>query len=552
MTRAGSAGRWFDLPMHRAALTGISIMALVLPVAHGSVVADRVGVVRVAVCGDHLVIEARPPRDGRARLIELQPYERAPSAPPIEIARPQVGKLATARIPRLKGRRDRLFSRFRLIERASEKGLGPARWVDNVAALAQRTFAFPAPRGIKGLQCIVDVDDALHLGVKHAAHNVPLNMLVRRSGGAEAEWWDVDGETIWFNRSFVRQLDGRIRKLTDASVVNTLVIYSYVPTAPDPHNRLIHPRTDLASAPNHVGAFNLSDERGLRVFRAAIEYLADRYSDPRKTQGWVSGFIIGNELQSHWHWYNLGEMSPEAVVAEYARALRVAHLAAHRIHPGIRLYISLDHHWTARATENPKRSMGGKRFLELLDHTVGAEGDLPWHVAFHSYPEDLRDPRTWEDRAATHSFETPKITFKNIEVLPAFLRQKPFLYQGTARRILLSEQGFHLRAVEQGELEQAAAYAYAYHRVRQVDGIDGFILHRHVDYPGEGGLRLGLRASRSDRGSVAGRKRAIYDVFRLADTDQWQAAFDFARPVIGIRRWEDLRPKPVADHGDNR
>ena len=111
-----------------------------------------------------------------------------------------------------------------------------------------------------------------------------------------------------------------------------------------------------------------------------------------------------------------------------------------------------------------------------------------------------------------------------------------FLHEGKPRRVILSEQGFHSGEGPSGEREQAAAYAYAYNRVRHIDGIDAFILHRHVDHPGEGGLRLGLKSQRG------GGERAIYDVFRRADTDGWPEAFQFALPIIGVENWAETLP----------
>ena len=32
----------------------------------------------------------------------------------------------------------------------------------------------------------------------------------------------------------------------------------------------------------------------------------------------------------------------------------------------------------------------------------------------------------------------------------------------------------------------------------------------------------------------------MYEVFRVADTPEWEMAFAFALPVIGIQRWEEL------------
>ena len=51
-------------------------------------------------------------------------------------------------------------------------------------------------------------------------------------------------------------------------------------------------------------------------------------------------------------------------------------------------------------------------------------GDVDWNVAFHPYPENLFEPRTWLDQSATASDDTPRITFKNIELLPRFLAQR--------------------------------------------------------------------------------------------------------------------------------
>ena len=182
--------------------------------------------------------------------------------------------------------------------------------------------------------------------------------------------------------------------------------------------------------------------------------------------------------------------------------------------------------------------MPGRYFIETLNDIARSEGNFDWHVAHHPYPENLGNPRTWEDKTASMSGDTLRITFKNVEVLPAYLKQDHLRFNNVPRRIILSEQGFHKRDGAAAEKEQAAAYAYAFYRVQHTPGIDAFILHRHVDHPNEGGLRLGLRESGNSHGTQIGPKRAIYDVFRDADTDRWSAAFEFALPVIGIERWE--------------
>ena len=82
-------------------------------------------------------------------------------------------------------------------------------------------------------------------------------------------------------------------------------------------------------------------------------------------------------------------------------------------------------------------------------------------------------------------------------------------------------------------------------KVQALDGIDSFILHRHVDHGNEGGLNLGLWTRNKDAASPAepAEKKLIYEVFRLADTPKWQEAFQFALPIIGIESWDEIRPK---------
>ena len=493
------------------------------------------GVVRVQLEGQEFLIEAQFPSQGDVKLLLLQPHEGNDEGKRLSLDWDLADGVWTATVNRLVDGRDNLLSRFQLVDMASGKPLGQARWAGNIESIAKRSFEFPKAKSIKGLQCIVDIDDALHLGVKQAALNVTLDQLVdwRTDSGQVSR--QVDGKTVCFHAGYVAHIDSQLKRLTDAGVVNSLIIYNRIPGTRD-GSPLVHPGTDLAKSPFRVGAFNLATAEGVRVYRAAIEFLADRYSNPKSGHGLAKRFIIGNEVQSHWHWYNLGEMPQRQVVNEYHRALRVAHLAAHSIHPGIQLYVSLDHHWSAQMGNNPQLSMSGKYFLETLNAIAKAEGDFDWHVAFHPYPENLFNPRTWEDASATASFDSKKITFKNIEMLPAFLRQPRFLHNGKARRVILSEQGFHSTDGKNGERDQAAAYAYSYYRVEQTEGIDAFILHRHVDHPGEGGLRLGLRSSRD------GGVRPIYNVFRQADTAAWPEVFNFALPIIGVKSWSETLP----------
>ena len=284
--------------------------------------------------------------------------------------------------------------------------------------------------------------------------------------------------------------------------------------------------------PNRLGAFNCETEEGRRWFVATMEFLAERWSRPDRKFGRAVGFIIGNEVNSHWWWSNRGKVAFDEFASDYLRTVRLAVGAVRRQSSCARVYISLDHHWkhalSCRWT-NVRRSREDDSSIFLPSTRLIWD----WHLAYHPYPENLFDPRFWHDETATDSLDTPRITFRNIRVLADYFDRPEFAWQGQRRRIILSEQGFHSAEGAEGEAVQAAAYCYAYRKVAVLDGIDSFILHRHVDHPHEGGLRLGLRRREGDTRP----KKRIYDCFRRADQDRWQETFEFALPIVGLEAW---------------
>lgn len=478
-------------------------------------------------------------------LREAEPYE-PDAARPVDLAG---ARGAVLRLPRVVDGRDRLYSRFTLV--APDGRRSATRWVTDLERPGATDAPLPWPRSQKGITCPVDLDDVVALGTKYVNTNVTLRDVLDLGNPNPAAWHTVDGERFPVNVRYLEGLDRTVRRLTDAGINVTVVLNNPVPTTPDPSNPFVHPATDLAGAPNHLGAFRLVDRIGYRAYRAVLEIFAERYSRPDRRHGWITGYIVGNEIQQHWEWYNRGRVEPEAFLAEYATALRVTWLALRKAHSGLRAYVSMDHHWTGSMKGDPTREIRGDQVLTTLNRLSKAGGDFDWHVAFHPYPENLFEPRFWRDRNAPVAFDTPKITFKNLEVLPAFLERPEMRCRGKARRIILSEQGFHAAPTPEGERVQAAALAAATYRVGRMPGIDAFMLHRHVSHRGEGGLRLGLWAWDPDSPdpSAPGRRLPSWETFRDADTPGWRAAFAFALPIVGIRDWSELDPvRRVPEH----
>jgi hypothetical protein len=231
----------------------------------------------------------------------------------------------------------------------------------------------------------------------------------------------------------------------------------------------------------------------------------------------------------------MGHASMAEFCDDYARVLRLVCGAVRRASPSARVYVSLEHHWNIRyAGGDDSQTFAARPFLERL---AAIAGDVDWNVAFHPYPENLFEPRTWLDKSAIDSDDTPRITFKNIEVLPRFLAREPLLCAGKRRHVILSEQGFHTPEGADGELVQAAAYCYAWKKIEKLDGIDAFILHRHVDHRDEGGLRLGLWTRDPASACTPLAKKRLWGIFRSAATDEEEGAFAFALPLIGLAKW---------------
>jgi hypothetical protein len=256
----------------------------------------------------------------------------------------------------------------------------------------------------------------------------------------------------------------------------------------------------------------------------------------------VWGYIAGNEANSHWFWANMGLATADEVVAAYERAVRAIHAAVRTASAQARTYISLEHCWARRyAGANGRQCIAGRTFLEAFAALAKKHGDFDWHLAYHPYPEPLTECRFWLDTThSLHRTNTPIVSFRNLEVLMKHLPQEELLWDGRPRRVILSEQGFHCADREGAELDQAAAFALAYKVVAQTDGIDAFILHRHVDHANEQGLRLGLWTNKPGAICTPDRQRPIYATFRAAGTADEDKECAFALPILGSATWPEV------------
>lgn len=386
----------------------------------------------------------------------------------------------------------------------------------------------------KGLQ-VQMVDDALALGIRHAAINVQLgDYLTAKPGPDDVK---LKGTSFAFREDALKALDASVRLLSKAKVKVYAILLARATGDPALDAGLLHPAYD-PKTPNRLAAFRTTDLVGSDTLFGFCRALSTRY------KGQVQGWIVGNEVNSHEAWFNMGSAPADKVVDAVERSLRTVQKA---VAPnGGDVYLSLDHFWTLR--HRPDRldlSLPGREVLDRVGLLARARGDFPWHVAYHPYPENLFDPRFWLDKTAPLRFDASRVTFQNLEVLTEYLKRPQLTWRGKPRRVILSEQGFHRPDGPDGEAIQAAAYAYAWHRVARNPGIDAFILHRHVDHAEEGGLRLGLWTNRPGSQADPDRKTRMWEVMRAVGTRNEDEATAFALPIVGLKTWEEARPRPV-------
>lgn len=387
-------------------------------------------------------------------------------------------------------------------------------------------------KGVGGVDTPRNLEDLVELGIGHATVNVHLNSLLRPHPGNDTDSFEFQGSTFHIDNRWRTKLDETIGFLTRHDIVVSMILLVTPPRGTTPHP-MIHPE---ALAAGTLAMPNLVTPEGCRAYAAALDFLAERYTREDARYGRVSNWIAHNEVDQAWTWTNMGEQPMPRLLEAYYRSMRLIHGTVSHYDQHARVFASFTHHWFHEG--DGRRTYRTREMLKLLNRLSKAEGDFPWGIAYHPYPQNLFNPRTWDDTQVAFHFDTPKITMKNIEVLVAFLSQPEFRVEGALRPIMLSEQGFHTADYSAPRQdEQAAALVYTWHKLRALPAIEAFHYHRWFDNPHEGGLKLGLRTLPSPGHPIGAPKRG-WSVYRALGTNAEQEASSFAKPLLGVDSFE--------------
>lgn len=414
--------------------------------------------------------------------------------------------------------------------------------ISALAATAPDPTPYPATPSPKGLQ-VQMVDDLLELGVHHAGINLMLNGLLSpakevKPGQPTAT---AEGFTFVINEAYVKSLDRQIKALSDKGVVVTAILITYRSPNERVRTLTVHPQADAVKGTTM--AANTVTPEGRACYAALTDFIARRWCSADTSNGRLWGWVISNEVNSHHEWHQMGPVTVEQLATQYEDQVRLAWTSLRRHSAHARVYLSMEHHWNSQGHADPLQACRGRTLLETFARRAKERGDFDWHLAFHPYPSNLRDPRTWLDKV-TFDDDSKKVTFKNLEVVARKLASPEFRFDGKPRRLSLTEQGFDVTKRPDALAEQAAAYAYAWEKVARLDGaVDAFLYHRHVDHAMEGGLRFGLWSNKPGTTFEPDQKRPIWHLVKAADTPAWKAAAESCLKTSGLKSWDELNPK---------
>ena len=279
---------------------------------------------------------------------------------------------------------------------------------------------------------------------------------------------------------------------------------------------------------------NMTTAKAFNLYAAALEHMASTHCYSGKR---ISHWIMHNEVDFANEWTNMGSQPMLRYIDRYIKSMRICYNIVRQYDQNASVLASYTHNWT--------KADGAYAPKDMLEKTVeysNAEEDFRWGVAYHPYPQDLTKPAFWvNDTQATYSMDSKYITFKNLEVLDAWIKQKANLYKGTTKRLLfLSEQGTNSPSYSESDLAlQAAGGSWAWKKVSKLDGIDAIQWHNWADNKAEGGLRIGLRTF--DEGSVQSMTpKPVWYVWKAAGTTEEDTVLDQYKTTLGITDWDSI------------
>lgn len=484
-------------------------------------------VTNVQVTSDKVIIKGNCGGSGTYLLAEITPWQDVTELEKYPYTQDLSGGGFTVTVDRIVPNRegiryDKVFSKWAVVKVDGDRQTldSHARYADDLVP-KKSPGALPL-RNKKGFGA-GDIDlyfsDCKEMNVGSITMNVVLNDYIKGEGSG----YSYGGQNYSLG-AFKDYVDRVTRRAGEMDlVVSAIILCQTNSIFKDPENK----------GGNYTMP-NLTTAKAFNLYAAALEHMASTHC----TQGnRISHWIMHNEVDFANEWTNMGDQPMLRYLDRYIKSMRICYNIARQYDQNASVLGSYTHCW-AKADGN----YAPKKMLEATVAYSEAEGDFRWGVAYHPYPQDLTKPSFWvNDTQATYSMTTRYITFKNLEVIDAWIKQKENFYKGKTKRVLfLSEQGTNSPSYSESDLAlQAAGGAWAWKKVSKLDGIDAIQWHNWADNKAEGGLRIGLRTFAE--GSVSNlTPKPVWYVWKAAGTAEEDSVFDQYKTTLGISDWDSI------------
>lgn len=484
-------------------------------------------VTNVQVTSDKVIIKGNCGGSGTYLLAEITPWQDVTELEKYPYTQDLSGGGFTVTVDRIVPNRegiryDKVFSKWAVVKVDGDRQTldSHARYADDVVP-KKSPEAVPL-RNKKGFGA-GDIDlyfsDCKEMNVGSITMNVVLNDYIKGEGSG----YSYGGQNYSLG-AFKDYVDRVTRRAGEMDlVVSAIILCQTNSIFKDPENK----------GGNYTMP-NLTTAKAFNLYAAALEHMASTHCTPGNR---ISHWIMHNEVDFANEWTNMGDQPMMRYLDRYIKSMRICYNIARQYDQNASVLGSYTHCW-AKADG----SFAPKMMLEKTVEYSSAEGDFRWGVAYHPYPQNLTKPSFWiDDTQATYSLNSKYVTFKNLEVIDAWIRQKENFYKGKTKRVLfLSEQGTNSPSYSESDLAlQAAGGAWAWKKISKLDGIDAMQWHNWADNRAEGGLRIGLRTFAE--GSVSNlTPKPVWYVWKAAGTAEEDSVFDQYKTTLGISDWDSI------------
>lgn len=484
-------------------------------------------VTNVQVTSDKVIIKGNCGGSGTYLLAEITPWQDVTELEKYPYTQDLSGGGFTVTVDRIVPNRegiryDKVFSKWAVVKVDGDRQTldSHARYADDVVPKkSPEALPLRNKKGFGAGDTDLYFSDCKEMNVGSITMNVVLNDYIKGEGSG----YSYGGQNYSLG-AFKDYVDRVTRRAGEMDlVVSAIILCQTNSIFKDPENK----------GGNYTMP-NLTTAKAFNLYAAALEHMASTHCTPGNR---ISHWIMHNEVDFANEWTNMGDQPMMRYLDRYIKSMRICYNIARQYDQNASVLGSYTHCWTVA-----DGNYAPKKMLEATVAYSEAEGDFRWGVAYHPYPQDLTKPSFWvNDTQATYSLNSKYVTFKNLEVIDAWIRQKENFYKGKTKRVLfLSEQGTNSPSYSESDLAlQAAGGAWAWKKVSKLDGIDAIQWHNWADNKAEGGLRIGLRTFAE--GSVSNlTPKPVWYVWKAAGTAEEDSVFDQYKTTLGISDWDSI------------